>query len=61
MTEHARLVRLATTDEMCVGFITVVKANQDLTLPAETDDLQEILRQSYLQAGRPQSGFAVGE
>jgi hypothetical protein len=51
----------ATTDEMCVGFITVVKTHQDLTVPGEKDDLEEILRQSYLRAGRPQSGFAVSE
>jgi len=31
------------TDEMCVGYIGVVKAGQDLTRPGERDDLFEIL------------------
>jgi len=31
-----------TTDEMCIGFIAVVKKGQDLTRPGEKDDLNEI-------------------
>jgi hypothetical protein len=34
----------ATTDEMCIGFIGLAKAGQDLTRPGEKDDLREILR-----------------
>jgi peroxiredoxin len=34
----------ATTDEMCIGFIGLVKANQDLTRPGEKDDLRSILQ-----------------
>jgi peroxiredoxin len=34
----------ATTDEMCVGFISVTKKGQDLTRPGETDDLQDIFK-----------------
>ncbi len=40
----------ATTDEMCIGFIAITKAGQDLTRPGETDDFREILikqRQDY--------------
>ncbi len=33
----------ATTDEMCIGFIGVVKKHQDLTKPGELDDLRHIL------------------
>jgi hypothetical protein len=33
----------ATTDEMCIGFLGVVKAGQDLTRPGEVDDLRAIL------------------
>ncbi len=32
----------ATTDEMCIGFIGMVKKGQDLTRPGERDDLKEI-------------------
>ncbi len=35
------------TDEMCVGYIGVVKAGQDLTRPGEKDDLFEILLKQY--------------
>ena len=34
-------------DEMCVGYIGVVKAGQDLTLAGERDDLYQILVQQY--------------
>lgn len=37
----------ATTDEMCIGFLGVVKAGQDLTEPGEPDDLRDILERSY--------------
>ena len=37
----------ATTDEMCVGFIGVIKKGQDLTRPGEKDDLFEILMKQY--------------
>jgi Copper type II ascorbate-dependent monooxygenase, C-terminal domain len=33
----------ATTDEMCIGFLTVTKKGQDLTRHGEKDDLQDIL------------------
>jgi hypothetical protein len=33
----------ATTDEMCIGFLTVSKKGQDLTRHGEKDDLQDIL------------------
>ena len=32
----------ATTDEMCIGFISVVKKGQDLTKAGEVDDLKDI-------------------
>jgi Copper type II ascorbate-dependent monooxygenase, C-terminal domain len=35
------------TDEMCVGYIAVVKARQDLTRPGEKDDLFPILLDQY--------------
>ncbi|MGO9466438.1 MAG: hypothetical protein ACLQIB_06675 [Isosphaeraceae bacterium] len=35
------------TDEMCVGYIGVVKAGQDLTRPGEKDDLFDILLKQY--------------
>ena len=35
----------ATTDEMCIGFLSVVKKGQDLTQPGQKDDLGEIFRQ----------------
>ena len=34
----------ATTDEMCIGFLGVVKKGQDLTRPGKVDDLGEIFR-----------------
>jgi hypothetical protein len=34
----------ATSDEMCIGFIGIVKKGQDLTQPGQTDDLREILK-----------------
>ena len=34
----------ATTDEMCIGFIGLVKKGQDLTKPGEIDDLGKIFR-----------------
>ncbi len=33
----------ATTDEMCLGFVGLVKAEQDLTRPGEPDDLPQLL------------------
>jgi len=36
-----------TTDEMCIGFLAVVKKGQDLTRPGEVDDLHEVLEKSY--------------
>ena len=35
----------ATTDEMCIGFLGVVKKGQDLTQPGAVDDLGKIFRQ----------------
>jgi hypothetical protein len=32
----------ATTDEMCIGFLAIVKKGQDLTQPGQKDDLREI-------------------
>jgi mono/diheme cytochrome c family protein len=37
----------ATTDEMCIGFLAVVKKGQDLTKPGEVDDLHELIEDSY--------------
>ena len=43
------------TDEMCVGYIGVVKKGQDLTQPGAKDDLFEILaRQHYRNVAREQ-------
>ncbi|WP_165219985.1 monooxygenase [Aquisphaera insulae] len=36
-------------DEMCVGYIGVVKKGQDLTRPGEQDDLFEILTKQYMR------------
>jgi hypothetical protein len=36
-------------DEMCVGYIGVVKKNQDLTDPAEKDDLFDILLKQHVK------------
>ncbi len=36
-----------TTDEMCIGFIGVVKKGQDLTRPGERDDLLEIFQKKW--------------
>ena len=44
---EARQVGPEVTDEMCVGFIGVVKKGQDLTRPGEKDDLFEILTKQY--------------
>ena len=44
------------TDEMCVGYIGVVKKGQDLTQPGVKDDLFEILARQHfrnLAANRP--------
>jgi hypothetical protein len=52
----------ATTDEMCIGFITVVKKGQDLTRPGEKDDLNEILTRAGRRRGRGDSSkVVVGE
>ena len=37
------------SDEMCVGYIGVVKKGQDLTRPGERDDLYQILAQQHLR------------
>jgi peroxiredoxin len=42
----------ATTDEMCIGFVGVVKTGQDLTRPGEKDDLGEILMKQWEEDGR---------
>ncbi len=34
----------ATTDEMCIGFLSVVQKGQDLTRPDETDKLRDIFK-----------------
>ncbi|WP_435009726.1 redoxin family protein [Tundrisphaera lichenicola] len=44
-TDHEVRWGEATTDEMCIGFLAVVKKDQDLTKPGEKDDLGEIFRQ----------------
>ena len=36
-------------DEMCEGFIAVVKEGQDLTRPGATDDLAEIFGKQRLR------------
>jgi len=36
----------ATTDEMCVGFISITKKGQDLTRPGEKNDFNEIIQKS---------------
>jgi mono/diheme cytochrome c family protein len=47
--ENPKLVEWgeATTDEMCIGFIAVVKKDQDLTQPGAIDDVQELIKKSY--------------
>lgn len=37
------------TDEMCVGYIGIVKTGQDLTQPGHKDDLFEALTRQYIQ------------
>ena len=37
----------ATTDEMCIGFLAVVKKDQDLTQPGSADDLNKLIEESY--------------
>ena len=52
----------ATTDEMCIGFLTVTKKGQDLTRPGEKDDLLEIIRQAgRRRGGEPTRTIAIGE
>jgi hypothetical protein len=52
----------ATTDEMCIGFITVTKKGQDLTRPGEVDDLEEIIRKAGRGRGKDAtSKVAIGE
>ncbi len=41
-----------TTDEMCIGFITVTKKDQDLTVPGAKDDLNDIIRRAARRRGR---------
>ncbi|MFO0888091.1 MAG: hypothetical protein U0790_02975 [Isosphaeraceae bacterium] len=43
------------TDEMCVGYIGVVKSGQDLTRPAEKDDLFDILARQYFRKVRSET------
>lgn len=40
------------TDEMLVGYIGVIKKNQDLTRPGEKDDLYELLTRQYYRKMR---------
>jgi peroxiredoxin len=42
----------ATTDEMCIGFVALVKTGQDLTKPGEKDDLGEIMMRERVEAQR---------
>lgn len=42
------------SDEMCVGYIGVVKKGQNLTRPGEKDDLFDILAQQYFRRTRYQ-------
>ncbi len=42
----------ATTDEMCIGFVAIVKTGQDLTRPGEKDDLGLIMRTQWEAEGR---------
>jgi hypothetical protein len=42
----------ATTDEMCIGFVALTKAGQDLTHPGEKDDLGQILAKQREEAIR---------
>ncbi len=52
----------ATTDEMCIGFVTVIKKGQDLTRPGEVDDLEEIIRQGRRgRRSEPAHKIAIGE
>jgi Copper type II ascorbate-dependent monooxygenase, C-terminal domain len=52
----------ATTDEMCIGFITVIKKGQDLTRPGEKDDLLEIIRRAGRRGDKAStSKVAIGE
>jgi hypothetical protein len=37
----------ATTEEMCIAFLALTKAGQDLTRPGEADDLRAIIDLSY--------------
>jgi hypothetical protein len=45
----------ATTDEMCIGFIALTKAEQDLTKPGEVDDLRKIIDKSLEEQYKPKS------
>jgi hypothetical protein len=42
----------ATTDEMCIGFVGIVKTGQDLTRLGEVDDLGEILAKQWREEGK---------
>jgi mono/diheme cytochrome c family protein len=42
----------ATTDEMCIGFLAVVKKGQDLTKPGEVDDLHDLIEESYKEKNK---------
>lgn len=46
----------ATTDEMCIGFIGLVKEGQDLTRPGEKDDLIKLLHPERSRARKPSPG-----
>ena len=50
--EHPQDVRWgeATTDEMCIGFLGVVKDGQDLTQPGQVDDLRDIFDRQEKEA-----------
>ena len=36
----------ATTDEMCIGFLMILKKDQDLTRPGEKNDLWKFIKES---------------
>jgi len=42
----------ATTDEMCIGYVAIIKTGQDLTRPGEKDDLGEIMMKQWEEEGR---------
>jgi peroxiredoxin len=53
----------ATSDEMCIGFIAVTKAGQDLTRPGEKDDLRQIIDKQFeeIRKNRKKAAAARGQ